>query len=87
MNTDSVSFTETIDGREVEMILVETWDGLYAPIGVVRPEGEGPFPIVLLASDATVCMCRSPYSTCLASPPSWRRARSRRLSAATRTGA
>ena len=29
MNTDSVSFTETIDGREVEMILVETWDGLY----------------------------------------------------------
>jgi dienelactone hydrolase len=50
MNTDSVSFTETIDGREVEMVLVETWDGLYAPIGVVRPEGEGPFPIVLLAS-------------------------------------
>ncbi len=50
MSTESVSFTETIDGREVEMILVETWDGLYTPIGVVRPEGEGPFPIVLLAS-------------------------------------
>ncbi len=28
---------------------VETWDGLYAPIGVRRPDGEGPFPIVLLA--------------------------------------
>ena len=50
MSTESVSFTETIDGREVEMILVETWDGLYTPIGVVRPEGDGPFPIVLLAS-------------------------------------
>ena len=50
MSTDSVSFTETIDGRDVEMILVETWDGLYTPIGVVRPEGDGPFPIVLLAS-------------------------------------
>ena len=50
MSTDFVSFTETIDGREVEMILVETWDGLYTPIGVVRPEGDGPFPIVLLAS-------------------------------------
>ena len=50
MNTESVNFTETIDGRKVEMFLVETWDGLYAPIGVVRPEGDGPFPIVLLAS-------------------------------------
>lgn len=28
---------------------VEAWDGMYAPIGVRRPEGEGPFPIVLLA--------------------------------------
>jgi hypothetical protein len=44
------SVTENIDGRDVELMMVETWDGLYAPIGVVRPEGEGPFPIVLLAS-------------------------------------
>ena len=50
MTTESVSFTETIDGRDVEMILIETWDGLYTPIGVVRPDGDGPFPIVLLAS-------------------------------------
>lgn len=41
---------ETIDGFEVEMMMVETWDGLYAPIGVRTPEGEGPFPMVLLAS-------------------------------------
>ncbi len=42
--------TETIDGKDVELMMVETWDGLYAPIGVRKPEGDGPFPIVLLAS-------------------------------------
>ena len=41
---------ETIDGLDVELMMVETWDGLYAPIGVVKPDGDGPFPIVLLAS-------------------------------------
>jgi hypothetical protein len=41
---------ETIDGFDVELMMVETWDGLYAPIGVRTPEGEGPFPMVLLAS-------------------------------------
>ncbi len=29
---------------------VEVWDGLYAPIGVRKPEGDGPFPMVLMAS-------------------------------------
>jgi hypothetical protein len=29
---------------------LETWDGLYAPIGARVPDGEGPFPTVLLAS-------------------------------------
>ena len=29
---------------------VETWDGLYAPIGLRKPEGDGPFPTILLAS-------------------------------------
>ncbi len=32
------------------LMFVETWDGLYAPIALRKPEGEGPFPIVLLAS-------------------------------------
>lgn len=41
---------ETIDGLSVELMMVETWDGLYAPIGVIKPDGDGPFPIVLLAS-------------------------------------
>jgi dipeptidyl aminopeptidase/acylaminoacyl peptidase len=29
---------------------IETWDGLYAPIGLRKPEGDGPFPTILLAS-------------------------------------
>jgi hypothetical protein len=44
------SVIETIDGKDVELMMVETWDGLYAPIGVRKPEGDGPFPMVLLAS-------------------------------------
>ena len=34
----------------VHLMYVETMDGLYAPIGLRKPPGEGPFPIVLLAS-------------------------------------
>jgi hypothetical protein len=41
---------ETIDGFDVELMMVETWDGLYTPIGVRKPAGDGPFPMVLLAS-------------------------------------
>jgi len=42
--------TETVGGNPVQLMYVETWDGLYAPIGLRKPEGDGPFPIVLLAS-------------------------------------
>ncbi len=45
-----VVITEVVDGQPVELMYVETWDGLYAPIGLRRPAGPGPFPIVLLAS-------------------------------------
>ena len=34
----------------VELGYVETWDGLYAPIGLRVPSGDGPHPLVLLAS-------------------------------------
>jgi dipeptidyl aminopeptidase/acylaminoacyl peptidase len=34
----------------VELSYIETWDGLYAPIGLRLPEGPGPHPLVLLAS-------------------------------------
>lgn len=50
MNPEQVVVTETIDGRSVDLMYVEVWDGLYAPIGISKPPGDGPFPIVLLAS-------------------------------------
>jgi dienelactone hydrolase len=40
----------TPDASDYSIHLVETWDGLYAPIGMRRPSGDGPFPMVLLAS-------------------------------------
>ena len=39
-----------IDGHITYLILIETMDGLYTPIGLELPDGEGPFPVVLLAS-------------------------------------
>jgi dienelactone hydrolase len=50
MDPENVVITETIDGADVDLMYLEVWDGLYAPIGVRRPEGDGPFPIILLAS-------------------------------------
>src|SRR3981189_2561169 len=34
----------------VDLMLVEMIDGLYAPIGLRKPPGNGPFPLVLFAS-------------------------------------
>src|SRR5438552_1229691 len=34
----------------VELMYVEMIDGVYAPIGLRRPSGRGPFPLVLFAS-------------------------------------
>ena len=44
--------TEAIEGSEfpVTYHLVETVDGLYTPIGLRTPAGDGPFPVVLFAS-------------------------------------
>ena len=44
--------TETIADSEfpVTYHLIATDDGLYAPIGLRKPAGDGPFPIVLFAS-------------------------------------
>jgi len=50
IDPENVVITEIADGRPVDLMYVETWDGLYAPIGVCKPDGEGPFPMVLLAS-------------------------------------
>lgn len=50
IDPDRVVITEEVDGRTVHLMYLETWDGLYAPIGMMKPEGEGPFPCVLMAS-------------------------------------
>jgi len=50
IDPEHVVITEEIDGRAIQLMYVETWDGLYAPIGVRVPDGGGPFPMVLLAS-------------------------------------
>lgn len=52
LDTEHAAFTELVPGSTipVELRYVEVWDGLYAPIGLRKPEGDGPFPVVLLAS-------------------------------------
>jgi dienelactone hydrolase len=48
----STPLIEPVPGSDipVRLMLVETIDGLYAPIGLRLPEGSGPFPLVLFAS-------------------------------------
>lgn len=50
IDPERVVLTETVEGRTIHLMFIETWDGLYAPIGLRKPEGDGPFPTVLLAS-------------------------------------
>ncbi len=52
VDPEHVRIIEPVPGSShpVELIYVETWDGLYAPIGLRRPAGDGPHPVVLLAS-------------------------------------
>lgn len=50
IDPENVVITEMVDGNPVHLMYVETWDGLYAPIGLRKPDGDGPFPVVLLAS-------------------------------------
>ena len=52
IDAEHVVITEPVAGSDVpvHLMYVETWDGLYTPIGVRIPDGVGPFPTVLLAS-------------------------------------
>ena len=50
IHPEAIHLTEDVNGQTVHLMMVEVWDGLYAPIGARKPEGEGPFPMVLLAS-------------------------------------
>jgi dipeptidyl aminopeptidase/acylaminoacyl peptidase len=52
LDPEAVTITEPVADSEipVNLMYVETWDGLYTPIGLRLPPGPGPFPVVLLAS-------------------------------------
>jgi dienelactone hydrolase len=49
---EHVAITEPVPGspHPVQLIYVEMIDGVYAPIGLRLPAGEGPFPLVVFAS-------------------------------------
>lgn len=47
-DADLVVRTETIAGAETHFLYYETWDGLYAPMALRLPAGDGPHPVVLL---------------------------------------
>jgi dienelactone hydrolase len=44
--------TEAVPGSKypVELMLIEMVDGAYIPIGMRKPEGPGPFPLILFAT-------------------------------------
>jgi len=52
MDPGNVTIVEEVAGSDipVELKYLETWDGLYAPIGLRIPPGDGPHALVLLAS-------------------------------------
>jgi dipeptidyl aminopeptidase/acylaminoacyl peptidase len=52
IDPERVVITEPVPGSNipVQLMYVPTLDGLYAPVGLRRPAGEGRVPIVLLAS-------------------------------------
>jgi dipeptidyl aminopeptidase/acylaminoacyl peptidase len=52
LEAEQVTITEPVPGSEVpvQLMYVETWDGLYTPIGLRVPPGDGRYPVVLLAS-------------------------------------
>ena len=52
LDSTRVVITEVVEGSDIPVHLayIETIDGLYTPIGIRKPEGDGPFPIILFAS-------------------------------------
>jgi predicted esterase len=52
LDPEHVTIVEEVPGSDMplELKYLETWDGLYAPIGLRFPPGDGPHPLVLLAS-------------------------------------
>lgn len=52
INPENVLIIEQVEDSDipVRLMYVEVIDGLYAPIGIRKPAGDGPFPMVLFAS-------------------------------------
>ncbi len=52
MDPEHIVITEPVRGSEipVDLTYVETRDGLYAPVGMRKPAGVGPFPLIVFAS-------------------------------------
>jgi predicted esterase len=52
LDPEQVTIVEEVAGSDIplELKYLETWDGLYTPIGLRLPPGDGPHPLVLLAS-------------------------------------
>ncbi|HEY1361575.1 MAG TPA: prolyl oligopeptidase family serine peptidase [Xanthobacteraceae bacterium] len=52
LDPEHVEIVERVRGSDipVHLIYVEMIDGVYAPIGLRKPHGEGPFPLVLFAA-------------------------------------
>jgi len=52
LDPEAVVIEEEVPGSPfpAHLMYVETWDGLYTPIGLRYPAGNGPFPLILLAS-------------------------------------
>ncbi len=51
VNEVAITVTEPVPGSDipVHLMLVEVKDGVYAPIGLRKPEGTGPFPTIVFA--------------------------------------
>jgi dienelactone hydrolase len=52
LDPERVELVESVPGSDhpVFLLYVDTWDGLYVPVGLRIPPGAGPFPLVVLAS-------------------------------------
>src|SRR5262245_30872971 len=52
VDPQNIVITESVKNSPfpVQLMLVEMLDGVYAPIGLRLPSGEGPFPLVLFAA-------------------------------------
>jgi dienelactone hydrolase len=52
LDPEHVAIIEQVKGSDipVQLMYVETIDGLYAPIGLRKPHSDGPFPLILFAA-------------------------------------